>query len=201
MRPVPLGAGRSVVRVARVRGAVLVEGESDREAVLALADKRGLELADRGVEVVAMGGITNIARYVAELAPSYRLVGLYDAAEERFVRAALERAGLPARPDLAESGFHRCDRDLEEELIRALGTERALAVVEAEHDLAHFRGLQQQPAQRTRRLEEQLHRFLGSGSGRKIRYGRVLVEALADEEVPAPLASVLDDALRATIRP
>ena len=184
--------------------AVLVEGESDREAVLALADKRGLQLADRGVEVVAMGGITNIARYVAELAPTHRLSGLYDAAEERFVRHGLERAGLAPLPGphgLAALGFHSCDRDLEDELIRALGVGAVLAVVEAQGDLAHLRGLQQQPAQRDRRPEDQLHRFLGSGSGRKIRYGRVLVEALADEEVPAPLASVLDDALRATIRP
>ena len=33
-----------------MRGAVLVEGESDREAVLALADKRGVALAERGVD-------------------------------------------------------------------------------------------------------------------------------------------------------
>jgi len=173
--------------------AVLVEGESDREAVLALARRRGVDLSR--VEVVAMGGVTNIARYVAELAPTYRLVGLYDAGEERFVRAGLERAGLAPGPDLADSGFHRCERDLEEELIRALGAERVLAVIEAEGDLAHFRGLQQQPAQRHRRLEDQLHRFLGSGSGRKIRYGRLLVEALTDDAAPAPLERVLGDTL------
>jgi len=181
-----------------VRVAVLVEGESDREAVLALADKRGLQLADRGVEVVAMGGITNIARHVAELAPTRRLTGLYDAAEERFVRRGLERAGLtPATgPDgLAALGFHSCERDLEDELIRALGVAAVLAVVEAQGDLAHLRGLQQQPAQRDRRPEEQLHRFFGSGSGRKIRYGRLLVEALADDAVPTPLERVLADAL------
>lgn len=183
--------------------AVLVEGESDREAVLALARRRVTDLPT--VDVVAMGGVTNIARYVAELAASYRLVGLYDAGEERFVRAALERAGLTsgpdraapdlATPDLAESGFHRCDRDLEEELIRALGPQRVLEVVAAAGDLAHFRGLQQQPAQRHRRLEEQLHRFFGSGSGRKIRYGRLLVDALPDDAVPAPLERLLADAL------
>ena len=66
-----------------MRGAVLVEGESDREAVLALAGKRGVRLTDRGVEVLAMGGITNIARYVAELAPTHRLTGLYEKAVGR----------------------------------------------------------------------------------------------------------------------
>ena len=54
--------------------AVLVEGESDREAVLALAQRRATDLS--GADLVAMGGITNIARYVAALAPTYRLVGL-----------------------------------------------------------------------------------------------------------------------------
>jgi hypothetical protein len=184
--------------VAEVRVAVLVEGESDREAVLALADKREVRLAERGVDVVAMGGVTNIARHVAELGPTHRLTGLYDAAEERFVRGGLERAGLlTARgPDgLAALGFHSCDRDLEDELIRALGVTAVLAVVEAQGDLAHLRGLQQQPAQRHRRPEDQLHRFFGSGSGRKIRYGRLLVEALADDSVPAPLERVLADAL------
>ncbi len=184
-----------------MRVAVLVEGESDREAVLALADKREVALADRGVEVVAMGGATNIARYVVELGPrgrGLRLTGLYDAGEERFVRGGLERGGLtpaPGRDGLAALGFHCCERDLEDELIRALGVDAVLAVVDAQGDRAHFRGLQQQPAQRDRPTEHQLHRFFGSGSGRKIRYGRLLVEALVDGQVPAPLSAVLADAL------
>jgi hypothetical protein len=178
-----------------VRVAVLVEGESDRAAVLAVAARRGRGLD--GIDVVAMGGITNVARYVAELGPAgrgLRLAGLYDAGEERFVRRALERGGLqpgPGPEGLAERGFHRCDRDLEDELLRALGVERVLAVVEAQGDLGAFRGLQQQPAQRDRPTEDQLHRFLGSGSGRKIRYARLLADAVADDEVPAPIERVL----------
>jgi len=184
-----------------VRVAVLVEGESDREAVLALADKRGVGLAERGVDVVAMGGATNIARYVAELGPAgrgLRLTGLYDAGEERFVRGGLERGGLgpaPGRAGLAALGFRCCERDLEDELIRALGVERMLAVVQEQGELDSFRVLQQQPAQRGRRTEDQLHRFLGAGSGRKVRYGRLLVEALDEDEVPVPLTAVLADAL------
>jgi hypothetical protein len=184
-----------------VRAAVLVEGESDREAVLALAGARGVALADRGVRLVAMGGATNIARYVAELGPpgqGLRLTGLYDAGEERFVRGGLERGGFepaPGREGLAALGFHRCERDLEDELIRALGVERMLEVVERQGELDSFRVLQQQPAQRGRRTEDQLHRFLGAGSGRKVRYGRLLVDALDQDEVPAPLTAVLADAL------
>ncbi len=178
--------------------AVLVEGPSDRQAVLALAAGRGVRLDEHGVGVVAMDGVTNTARHVAELGPlgqGLRLTGLYDAGEERFVRQGLERGGVAVGADLADHGFHRCVRDLEEELIRALGTERVLEVVDEEGDLAHLRGLQQQPAQRHRPTEDQLHRFLGSGSGRKIRYAALLVAALRDDEVPDPLARVLADAL------
>jgi hypothetical protein len=187
--------------------AVLVEGESDREAVLALAAARGFELRKRGVTVVAMAGITNIARYVTELGPQgerLRLAGLYDAGEERFVRRGLERGGLapsPGREGLAALGFHRCDRDLEDELIRALGVERVLAVIEAHGDLNSFRTLQQQPGQRNRTTSQHMHRFFGAGSGRKVRYGRLLAEALDEHEIPPPLAAVLADALAGPIAP
>ena len=180
---------------------MLVEGESDREAVLALASARGADLDRNGIAVLAMGGVTNVARYVAELGPpgeGLRLTGLYDSGEERFVRRGLERAGLapgPGREGLAELAFHCCERDLEEELIRALGVRRVLAVVEAQRELDSFRVLQQQPAQRGRRTEDHLHRFLGAGSGRKVRYGRLLVQALDGAEVPAPLDALLTDAL------
>src|SRR3990170_4469599 len=106
-----------------------------------------------------MGGVTNVARYVAELGPrgrGLRLTGLYDAAEERFVRGGLERGGVVVGPDLTRHGFHRCDRDLEDELIRALGVQRVQEVVAAQRELSSFRVLQHQPAQRTWRPEEQL---------------------------------------------
>jgi hypothetical protein len=181
--------------------AILVEGESDREAVLALASTRGVDLAAQGVVIIAMGGITNIARYLTDLGPRgrrLRLTGLYDAGEERFVRMGLERAGFTPQsgPEgLALLGFHRCDRDLEDELIRALGIDRAEAVLREQGDLVAFRTLQRQPAHRGHPPTDHLHRFLGAGSGRKIRYGRLLVEALEDHEMPAPLAAVLTDAV------
>ncbi len=36
-----------------------------------------------------------------------------------------------------------------------------------------------------------MRRFLGTKRGRKIRYGSLLVEALAPERVPAPLDNLL----------
>jgi hypothetical protein len=183
------------------RAAILVEGNSDRAAVLALAGAQGTDLAAQGVIVVAMGGITNTARYICELGPKgqrLRLAGLYDAGEERFVRSGLIRGGFApdsGSPGLAALGFHRCDRDLEEELIRAVGVDRMLAVLEPQGDLVPFRTLQQQPAHRGGPVTGHLHRFLGAGSGRKIRYGRLLVDALALSEMPTPLTAVLADAV------
>ena len=180
-----------------MRVAVLVEGESDAEAVRALAESRGVDLPSSGVLVVAMGGVTNLARHAAGLGPrgrGLRLTGLYDAGEERFVRGGLERAGLAIGPDrdgLAAVGFHCCDRDLEDELIRALGADAVEAVVDAHGDLGPFRTLQKQPEWRGRPKAEQLRRFLGSGGRRKIRYARYLVEALDLAAVPRPLDRAL----------
>ena len=58
-------------------------------------------------------------------------------------------------------------------------------------DLGAFRTLQKQPAWRGRPLHEQLRRFMGSGGSRKVRYARLLVDALEPERIPRPLAVVL----------
>ncbi len=84
-----------------------------------------------------------------------------------------------------------CEADLEEELIRALGVPAVERVIEAQGELGSFRILQRQPAQRARRVEDQLRRFIGTKSGRKIRYGRLMVEALDLDRVPRPLDAVL----------
>jgi hypothetical protein len=88
-------------------------------------------------------------------------------------------------------GFYVCDADLEDELIRALGADAVLAVVEVHGDLGPFRTLQKQKAWHGRPVEEQLRRFMGSGARRKIRYARFLVEALDLARVPRPLDLVL----------
>ena len=99
-------------------------------------------------------------------------------------------------------GFFVCSEDLEDELIRALGAASVEAVVDAQGDLGSFRTLQKQPEWRGRSTEEQLRRFMGSGSGRKIRYAPLLVGALdltrvprppdGAEEVPAMLSRLLE---------
>ena len=91
------------------------------------------------------------------------------------------------RTDMERLGFFVCSADLEDELIRALGAASVEAVVDAEGDLGSFRTLQKQPEWRGRATEQQLRRFMGSGSGRKIRYARLLVDALDLGQVPRPL--------------
>jgi hypothetical protein len=172
-----------VVRtVGQVGTVVLVEGESDRAAVLVLARRLGRDLAAAGVTVEAMGGATNIGHAVRRHGPDAHLVGLYDAAEEPFFRRALDG-------DL--TGFFRCDADLEDELIRALGPDGVLDVLAAHGELRRFRSFQNQLYHRDRPLAAQLHRFLGIASGRKIRYGGLLAEALDLAAVPACLDRLL----------
>ena len=63
-------------------------------------------------------------------------------------------------------------------------------IIEAQGELGSLRTLQQQPAQQGRSTEEHLHRFMGTRSGRKSHYARLLVGAL-DQAVPRALDGVL----------
>lgn len=181
----------------RNQAIVLVEGISDRVALETLAERLGRNLEAEGVSIVAIGGAQAIRRVVVELGPrgrNVRLAGLCDAGEERAFRRGLELAGLgsPAtRSELEALGFYVCEADLEDELIRALGAAAVEEVVEAQGDLRPFRTMQKQPEWRGRPREEQLRRFMGSGGRRKIRYARLLVDALELTQVPQPLERVL----------
>jgi hypothetical protein len=182
------------------RARLLVEGVSDKAAIEALAVRRGVDLSASGVAVVAIGGATNLFRYLSALGPltEVRVGGLCDAGEERSFRRGLERAGLGvdlARADMEQLGFFVCELDLEDELIRALGVDAVEAVIGAAGELESFRILQRQPAQRGRPVEAQLRRFIGTRAGRKTRYGRLLVEALDLDRVPRPLDLALQHLL------
>lgn len=181
----------------RRRAVVLVEGISDQVALEVLADRRGRDLHAEGVSVVPMGGAKGIGRYLAMFGPQgidVRLAGLCDAREEGDFRRGLERAGLGAvvtRAAMEALGFYVCDADLEDELIRALGSAAVEQVIAAQGELGSFRTLQKQPAQQGRTDEEQLRRFMGTRGGRKISYAALLVHALDLARVPRPLDRVL----------
>jgi hypothetical protein len=66
-----------------------------------------------------------------------------------------------------------------------------LSIIEAQGELGSFHIFQKQPAQRARATEAQLRRFIGTRSGRKIRYATLLVDALDLTRVPRPLDRVL----------
>jgi len=177
-----------------VNAVILVEGTSDQRAVEALACRRGRNLEVEGVEVVAIGGAHAIGAALERFGPAgldVRLAGLCDAGEERAYARGLERAGLGAelnRAGMEALGFYVCDADLEHELVRALGVDAVMRVVDDQRELSAFRTFQKQPAKRELDLEEQLWRFMWN---RKIRYAALLVEALDLDRVPRPLDGVL----------
>ncbi|MFI8003297.1 TOPRIM nucleotidyl transferase/hydrolase domain-containing protein [Streptomyces sp. NPDC086010] len=181
-------AARDLAGTLSVRAVVLLEGPSDAAAVEALAGSRRRDLADEGVCVLPMGGAMSVGRFAHLLGPpclGLRLTGLCDEAERGFYTRGLERAGA------ASHGFFVCAADLEDELIRALGVARVVELVEEQGDLRALQTFQRQPAQHGRTAQQQLRRFLGTKKGRKIQYGRVLVEALEPERAPAPLDDLL----------
>ncbi|MEU3836601.1 TOPRIM nucleotidyl transferase/hydrolase domain-containing protein [Streptomyces microflavus] len=185
----PGDSARELAAQLSVRTAVLLEGPSDAAAVNALAESRGRDLAAEGVCVLPMGGAMSVARFAGLLGPcglGIRLTGLCDERERGFYERGWERAGAGA-----EQKFFVCVADLEEELIRTLGVTRVEALVEAEGDLRALQIFLRQPAQQGRSSQQQLRRFLGTKKGRKIHYGRALVEALGPDRAPAPLDDLL----------
>jgi hypothetical protein len=196
---IPLAAAVASVRNAAAGSCsvILVEGRSDQSAIEALAARRGRNLGREGVFVVPMGGATNVGSFLdlfGRRGLRARLAGLCDEGEEHVFRHGLARAGLhpgPARRDLERLGFYVCVADLEDEMIRSLGAASVERLIVGQGELASFRTFCRQPAQRDRTREQQLRRFLGTRSGRKIHYGQVLAEALDLTRVPRPLDRVL----------
>ncbi|RBY81837.1 hypothetical protein [Blastococcus sp. TF02A-26] len=167
---------------------VLLEGRSDVAAVRAVARTSGL--ADDACRLVDMGGVTGIRRHleVLDAEPGVRVLGMCDAGEVAVVVRAL---GVRGAVDLPAHGFTVCDTDLEDELIRALGPERVVDVLDRLGLTHRLAVLQNQPAWRGRPLPEQLHRFAGTTSGRKELLAGALAAELTVAEVPAPLRALV----------
>ena len=195
--PLAPATARDLAIDAKAKAVILVEGWSDQAAIDTLARRRGLDLRNEGVLTLPIGGVTNLGAFIQALGASglaLRLAGLCDAAEADYVGRVLERAGMGrdlGRTGLEGMGFFVCDADLEVELIRALGPTAVEAVVEAQGELNSFRRFQEQPTQRERSLDAQLHRFMGTRAGRKIRYGSLLADAIDLAHVPRALELVI----------
>ena len=195
--PLVPAAARELALDAKASAVILVEGWSDQAAVDTLARRRGWDLRAEGILTLPIGGVTNLGAFIQALGPSglgLRLAGLCDAAEADYAGRSLERAGMGTdldRSGLEAIGFFVCDADLEDELIRALGTTAVQAVLDAQGELNSFRRFQEQPAQRERSLHAQLRRFMGTRARRKIRYGSLLTDAIDLARVPRALELVI----------
>jgi len=192
-----MSAGHDLSARSVILSVILVEGISDQLALEALARRRGRDLPAEQVSIVAMRGVTNIAKFLEQFGPrgaGVNLAGLYDVGEEAGFQRALERAGFGVnltRPEMERLGFFACVADLEDELIRSLGAAAVERVLESQGELGAFRTFQGQPEWRGRPAEEQLRRFMGTRGGRKIQTAARLVEALDLANVPRPLDGVL----------
>jgi hypothetical protein len=188
----------ALAKLDRASSVVLVEGISDQVALETAAVGRGRDLDAESVVIVPIGGAHATRRFLTVLNPlstQVRLAGLCDRREEGVFRRGLATAQAGSalvRAHLAFVGLFVCVDDLEDELIRALGTVGVEALFDAQGDLGALRRFQTQPAWRERAPEAQIRRFLGSGSRRKIRYARLLVEAAGTRDrLPPPLADLL----------
>jgi hypothetical protein len=182
-------------QTATVRTLVLVEGESDAAAVRALANLIGLDLPRHHIWLQSTNGVTNYSRALSAFMlahPHAGFCGLYDVADERYVRRALSGVATPITDDTSvESfGFFACVADLEDELIRALGVEAVERVIDQQRELGSLRRFQAMPQHRDTPVQQQLRRFLGARATRKIRSAQRLVEALTINQLPRPLAGL-----------
>jgi len=189
---------RALAKVETAGAVVLVEGISDQIALQTAAVGRGRDLEAERVVIVPIGGAHAIRRFLTSLGPlgtRVGLAGLCDLREEEIFRRGLDmtHAGSPRRrSDLECLGVYVCVNDLEEELIRAVGTAEVEALFASQGDLRSFRLFQSQPAWRGRDPQAQIWRFLRSSSRRNLRYARLLVEAaIARETLPRPLDALL----------
>jgi energy-coupling factor transporter ATP-binding protein EcfA2 len=177
------------------RTIVLVEGDSDRLAVETLAERKGRNLDAESVSVVPINGASKAETYIALFGPhgfQIKLAGLCDEGDEGFFARGLDRSGIalqPSRTDMQNAGFFVCVRDLEEELIRSLGANKAEQVIDSNGDLGTFRQFQRQSAWQGQSLSDQIVGFIKAK--RKVEYAPLLVDALDLANVPAPLEGVL----------
>lgn len=174
---------------------LLVEGDSDRNAILTVAGRIGRDLSVDGIEVISMGGAGGFGDHLAEAVSSgFSIAGLCDEGEVWDLQRGMARAGLGSNhstEELNQLGFYVCVRDLEEEMIRAIGPERVVDVIEEEGEIRPFEKFQLQPEWRRRPLADQLRRFIGTRAGRKVRFGTVLAETVDLDRVPRPILGVL----------
>ncbi len=179
------------------RKVILVEGLSDRLALLSLARRRGRNLDAEQTSVVALHGAGTIGSFLSLLGPNglkLKLSGLCDENEEGDWIKKLEQNGFGSgltRTTLASFGFFVSVRDLEDELVRALGNAAVENLIDAQGEKAKLSTFASQSDKKGKPVNEVLRLFLQSRD-RKVRYAPLLVEALNMTTVPQGLDEVLN---------
>ena len=176
---------------------VQMGGATNIDRFLSLLGPRGLDLRLAGLCDAAEEGYFRRALQRAGFGSGLSPAGPFRAGPSRAdpsragpFRADPSRAG-PSRADMEALGFYVCAADLEDELIRALGAASVEEIIRAQGEIRSWRTFQKQPAQQGQSRPMQLHRFMGTRSGRKSQYARLLASALDPARVPRPLDRVL----------
>jgi len=171
------------------RKVVLVEGYSDRVALLHLATRLRRDLDAEGATVIAMDGGSGLGTYLRLFGSkglTLSVLGMCDEDKESKWIVELQKAGYAVtdRASMQTAGFVVCVKDLEHELVKALGLAAAQAVIANEGEAAAFSALQKQPAHSAAPLDEQLRRFFQQD---KIKWAVPLVDAINLKAIPSPL--------------
>jgi putative ATP-dependent endonuclease of the OLD family len=162
------------------RNVVLVEGYSDRLALLTLARRKERDLDAEGTTVLSLEGGSGVGAFISLLGPNgLRLAvsGFCDSDKESKWIGALAAAGAKVtnRVELNALGFFVCERDLEDELVKALGVSSAQSLIAKEGEAKAFQKFVTQPAYASMTTEDQLRKFFQKD---KVRWTPLLVEAL-----------------------
>ena len=184
-------------RDGRLRAVILVEGMSDRHALEVLAARHGRRLDEEGIAIVSTGGATNIARFLARFGP--RGLDVRSRVCVTWPRRATSGAvssGTVSVPTCRCRTWRRWGSTGASTIWR---TSRSARTVQhpcstSSRPTASSRRSARcstNRPQRERSTEEQLRRFMGTRSGRKSRYARLLVETLDLDRIPRPLDRAL----------
>jgi ABC-type lipoprotein export system ATPase subunit len=176
------------------RRVIFVEGITDYQAVRVVATTLGYDLDAMGVAVVALDGAASLTTFLQIMGPQgldLSIGGICDADYENEWCEYLTAAGLPAgtRQDLNRLGFFVSDRDLEDELVTALGTTAAQMVFANDDASARFQRYANQPAHRDKTLHEQIRGFAQT---RKAYWTPRLAAAVTAANVPSSVKEALD---------
>ena len=136
--PLVPAAARELALDATASAVILVEGWSDQAAIDTLARRRGWDLRTEGILTLPIGGVTNLGAFIQCSAHRGSASGWPVCAmpPTRTMQDALlngqEWGTHLTRTGLEAMGFFVCEADLEDELIRALGTTAVEAVLNAQ---------------------------------------------------------------------